>query len=136
MQNDVYIKEQILSLLKEKHKQIDNLMTLTKEMEKVIDRNDLGSLSAVLSMRQDSMDRVDKLNEGVRDNLEKTESGERERIIALLEPNGALGAQSDQTETGIFETNRMTLSLLKRIIDLDEAINKKIRQSTEQEEPE
>jgi len=129
MDNETSAMEQILVLLKEKHKQIDNLMTLTKEMEKVIDRNDLESLGAVLSMRQDSMDRVDKLNDEVREKINGMDQPSQERVIKLLRRAEEPIAFDGSLETEIFETNRMTMSLLQRIIELDEAINKKVQQS-------
>ena len=122
MDNEVSKMEQILSILKEKHKLVDNLMTLTKEMEKVIDREDFESLSAVLSMRQDSMDRIDKL-------IGSMEPLLNEETRTLLEPAEGPLSHYGPLETNIFETNRMTRALLKKVIELDEAINKKVQQS-------
>jgi hypothetical protein len=128
MDNDTPVIEQILAILKEKHKQIDNLMTLTKEMEKVIDMNDAESLGAVLSMRQESMDRVDKMTAELREKLSEMDPLTKEKVIKLLTPAEEPLALYDPVETSIFETNRMTFTLLKKIIELDKAINKKVQQ--------
>jgi len=129
MDDDTLKMERLLSILKEKHKQVDGLMTLTKDMENVIERNDMESLGAVLSMRQESMDRIDKLIGDTKESLVGMEPEIREKAIKLLTPSDEPLALYEPLETNIFETNRMTLALLKKIIDLDESINKKVQRS-------
>ena len=129
MESNIKLLEQILSALKEKHKQTDNLMTLTKELERVMETNDPESFGAVLSMRHTSMAEIDRLNDEVRIILEGMEQASREKIIMILSPELPEGilTRECQVESEIFETNRMTMSILRRMVELDEKINKRIK---------
>ena len=129
MESNTQHLERILSVLKEKHKQMDNLMTLTKELERVMETADPESFGAVLTMRQGSMETIDKHNEEVKEILEEMEQNSREKIKIILGtelPEDILNRDC-VIEADIFETNRKTLSLLKKIVKLDEEINKKMK---------
>jgi len=128
MDNDTPIMEQLLSVLREKHKNMDNIMVFTKEMEKAIEANDLDSLGAVLTMRQDAMDKVDKLLAEQKEIIEKIDQPERGKIKLLLEPTDERPAIDDPLEAAISDTNRAAFLLLKKIIALDENINKRMKQ--------
>jgi len=127
MDIDTQKLEQILSALKEKHKQIDNLLTLTKELEKVLETGDPESFGAVLSMRQGSMNATDKLNAEITGILAKADDHFRAKVLSLLEAKDEHIGFDDAIEKGIFETNRMTISLLQKIVKLDDEINKKVK---------
>jgi len=129
VENITPFMEEILTVLKEKHKQMDNLMTFTKELEKVLGTGDPESFGRVLSMRQGSMTAIDTLNEEIKKILARMELPSGEKIKMLLEPEPLeeLIDPNCPLENGIMDTNRMTLSLLNKIVKLDEEINKKIK---------
>jgi len=127
MDNDTTKMEKILFALKEKYKQTDNLMTLTKELEKVLETDDPESFGVVLSMRQGSMNSIDKLNSDITDVLTKSAGPFREKILNLLGTEEEQSEFESPLEKGIHETNRMTLTLLHKIVKLDDEINKKVR---------
>jgi len=118
--------DELLSLLKEKYRQMDNLMAFTKEMEKVISTNDLGALGAVLKMRRETMDRLDALNADISNAIEAMSPDSGGRARQLLGQSDEDAQPENTLETNIYDTNRITLQLLQRVITLDEAINKKI----------
>ena len=128
MDNEISKMEQILSILREKNKQMDNLMVFTKEMENAIEANDLETLGTVLSIRQESMDKVDRLPDELRGIIEAASQPFRERVKELLEPADERIDFGDPLETAISDTNRLVFMMLKKIMALDEAINKKMKQ--------
>ena len=129
MENNTSYLEQILSVLKDKHKEMDKLMTLTKELEKVMETGDPESFGAVLGMREVSMETIDRHNEEVRKILDNLEDNSREKIKMILGPElpENISFRECTIESGIFETNKMTLSILRKIIALDDKINIRIK---------
>lgn len=117
----------ILFILKEKHKNMENLMVFTREMEKVVAANDLESLGAVLSMRQESMDKIDALNADVAKTLAGIGEPYNDKVKKILKSREGPIQFDNPLEKHIFDTNRMTLSLLKKIIALDGEINNRIK---------
>jgi len=128
MDNDISKMEHILSILREKNKLMDNLMAFTKEMEKAIDANDLESLGKVLSMRQESMDKLDMFSEEIKEILSGEGKIFSDNIQSLLDPAVERIKLEDPLEIDIFETNKMAFVTLKKIIALDETINKRMKQ--------
>ena len=116
----------VLSGLQSRHKQMDNLMALTKEMGKAIELNDLESLGAVLSMRQETMGRIDDINTEVMNRISGLDQPGRDKMKRVLKQEAGPEDLDNPLEAGIFDTNRMTMLLLQKIIDLDGAINDKI----------
>ena len=135
MENNASKMNQILTNLKDRHRQLDNLMALTKEMEKAIETNDLESLGQILSMRQTSMDRIDSLNLDIKNKLESMDKADEERTRQILDADREPGPFNDQLETDIYKTNKMTLALVQKVIELDQAVNEKIQKSAAPKEP-
>ena len=119
--------DMLLSGLMDRHRQMDNLMALTKEMGSVIEMNDLDSLGAVLSMRQKTMEKVDDIHMMVVKTIKRMDPMQRDKLKLIMKQEIEAGSLDDPVETGIFNTNRTTLLLLQSIIELDDAINKRIR---------
>ena len=102
---------------------MDNLMALTKEMGSVIETNDLESLGAVLSMRQETMERIDNIHTEIVNTVKSLDKPDMDRLKQLLQQKDDPPVNRDDPhESGIFDTNRMTLLLLKKIIELDGTI--------------
>ena len=106
---------------------MDALMSFTKEMEKIVDMNDPEGLGAILNMRQGTMDRIDSLNKEISRILSGMEPEEKNKVKRLLESKGEPVELDGELESEIFNTNRTTLALLAKIVELDNAINKKVK---------
>jgi len=119
--------DKILETLKNRHKQVDNLMALTKEMEKSIVANDMDSLGAILSMRKKSMDNIDGLNLEIRDAIEGLEQEDKDKVRQILDVESESTIFSNPLEANIYETNKATLSLVQKVIALDKEINEKMQ---------
>ena len=127
MENNTPKTSEILSLLKDKYKQMDNLMTFTKEMEKAAGINDLEALRTVLAMRQEAMDKIDSISKDVGKILGEMDPPDRDRMKQILNQTGEPMKFNDQLENNISDTNRLTYQLLQKIIDLDKTINQRIQ---------
>jgi hypothetical protein len=121
---------QILTSLKDRYKQMENLMASTKEMEKVIFVNDLESLGIVLNMRQEAMDKIDDINTVIQKTVLSLETSYRDRVKEILNNRSETMQLDNPLETNIFDTNRITRQLLKRIIDLDQVVNERMHKKT------
>ncbi|MCL1982330.1 MAG: hypothetical protein FWG53_04460 [Clostridiales bacterium] len=118
--------DQVLTGLRGRHKQMDNLMALTKEMGNALEFNDLESLGAVLSMRQETMAKIDSANTEVFDVIKSLDQPYRDKMKKVLKQEAEPSELENPLEAGIFDTNRMTFLLLQKIIDLDGAINERV----------
>jgi predicted nucleic acid-binding Zn-ribbon protein len=119
--------DKILEILKNRHKQADNLMAFTKEIEKAIDANDVEALGAILSMRQTSMDHIDAFNLEIRDTLDSLNEADKEKARQILDMEREQAAFENPLESNIYETNKATISLVQKVISLDKEINEKLR---------
>ena len=118
--------DDILPILRNKYKQMDYLMAYTKEMEKAVLINDADGLGTVLNMRQETMERINLLNADVSAVLAGMDQKEQDTARQLLNTEGEPPAFDSQLESDIYNTNRMTLGLLQKIVDLDKDINSKV----------
>ena len=127
MEQNVLKLTEILSKLKERYRQADNLMVMTKDMEKAVSMNDLESLEIVLNMRQKTMEQIDQLNREITETAEGLSKPVKKRVKQLLRQVGDPKRLDDPLETEIFEMNQSTARLIQKVIDLDEAVNKRFQ---------
>ena len=106
---------------------MDNLMALTKDMEKAIVANDLDTLGAILTMRQKSMDQIDAFNLDIRKTLKGMKKAEREKAVAVLDAEREPEKFNNPLEANIYEANKATLSLVQKVIRLDQALNQRMQ---------
>lgn len=120
----------ILENLKKKYRYIDNIMNLTKDMERAMMANDSISFGSILDMRGDAMILVDKLDQENKEIARRLPTPIKERILAIIMPKrgvtGETVALDNPLETNIYDTNRRIVGLLSKIIKLDTEINQKI----------
>lgn len=120
----------ILQNLKKKYRHIDNIMNLTKDMERAMMANDSISFGTILDMRGDVMILVDKLDQENKEIARRLPTPIKERISAIIMPKrevaGETVALDNPLETNIYDTSRRIVGLLSKIIKLDTEINKKI----------
>ncbi|WP_027399717.1 hypothetical protein [Anaerovorax odorimutans] len=124
MDNSNTALNKILSNLQVKYNHYNNLFNLTKQLEEVFKMNDEVSIAATLNMRQKVMLIVDKLDAENRLIVSKLPKAIKERMTEVLFPKGDPVRLENALETNIFDTNKRNLTLLKKIIDLDDKVNK------------
>ena len=118
---------QVLLKLKDKHKQMDSLMAFTKEISNVFDTNNLEPLGTVLAKRQEVMDKIDKINLDVKRLISGMTPQYGARMKKILAPKANITKFNTPLEKNIFDTNKMTLAQLQKIIVLDKEANKKMK---------
>jgi hypothetical protein len=118
----------ILENLKVKYRYLDNIMNLTKDMEKAILSNDAVSLGAILDMRGNVMAVVDKLDAENKDIVSHLPSPVKERMESVIVPQKEVGpiTLDNPLETNIYDTNKRIGTLLSKIIKLDSELNKRL----------
>lgn len=121
----------ILENLKVKYRYIDNIMNLTKDMERAMMADDSLSFGSILDMRGDMMILVDKLDQENREIISHLPNPLKERITAIIMPKREYTGESltldNPLETNIYDTNKRIAALLSKIIKLDNEINQKIK---------
>ncbi|MBN7773715.1 hypothetical protein [Clostridium aminobutyricum] len=118
----------VLDNLKLKYRYVDNIMNLTKDLEQAILSNDTVSLGAILDMRGNVMEMVDKLDSENREIASHLPSPLRERIESIIIPKKEAEpiTLDNPLETNIYDTNKRIGALLAKIIKLDTALNQKV----------
>lgn len=110
---------------------MDNIMNLTKELEKAMMANDSVSFSSVLDMRGDVMILVDKIDQENQQIVNRLPSPIKERMAAIILPKNNGNRETlvldNPLETNIYDTNKRILALLTKIINLDTEINQRIK---------
>lgn len=120
----------ILENLKKKYRYIDNIMNLTKDMERAMMANDSISFGTILDMRGDVMILVDKIDQENAEIARRLPDPIKDRIRAIIMPKqevvGETVTLDNPLETNIYDTNRRILALLSKTIKLDTEINQKV----------
>ncbi|QAT42041.1 hypothetical protein [Aminipila luticellarii] len=121
----------ILENLKLKYRYMDNIMNLTKDMERAMMADDSASFGSILDMRGDIMITVDELNQENREIISHLPDSLREKFSAIILPEKGQAGDSmtldNPLETNIYDTNKRIAVLLSKIIKLDNEINQKIK---------
>ena len=139
MKNNTAKLEDILGGFKERHRQLDTLVTFTKDMEGAIEKNDFESLGTILTMRRKSMDRIDAINTEIAGVIDRMDEGARERVRHILNSESSVTSFESPVEEEVFKMNRTTLAAVHKLVALDKKLNEKIRKNMEaemQSEPE
>lgn len=121
----------ILENLNKKYKHLDNMMNLTKDLERAMMADDSVSFGRVLDMRGDVILLVDELDLENREIVSRLPEGLRERLSAMIMPKKTQSGESltldNPLETNIYDTNRRIGMLLSKIIKLDQEINQRVK---------
>lgn len=121
----------ILENLNKKYRHLDNIMNLTKDMEKAMLANDTFSFGKLLDMRGDLMILADELDEENYEIISHLPAHLQEKMAAIIMPkkNSATETLSldNPLETNIYDTNKRIAVLLGKIIKLDNEINAKVK---------
>lgn len=118
----------ILDNLKVKYRHMDNIMNLTKDMEQAMISNDAVTFGALLDMRGNVMEAVDKLDSDNKEIVSHLPSPLRERIAGIIMPKKEAEQLTldNPLETNIYDTNKRISAQLAKIIKLDTSINQKV----------
>ena len=133
MKNNTAKLEDILGGFKDRHRQLDTLVTFTKDMEEAIEKNDLESLGTILTMRRKSMDRIDAINMEIAGKLDRMDEDARERVKHILDSESGVASFESPLEEEVFKLNRTTLAAAHKLVALDKKLNEKIRRNMETE---
>ncbi|MBE6033224.1 hypothetical protein [Aminipila sp.] len=124
----------ILENLNKKYRHIDNIMNLTKDLERAMMANDSISFGSILDMRGDMMILVDKLDEENRKLVSHLPNPLKERMASIIMPKKNSAGESvtldNPLETNIYDTNKRIAALLSKIVKLDNEINQKIKKQS------
>jgi len=121
---------QILSLLRDRYKLVESLMSTTKEMEKAVALNDMDSLGMILSMREDAMARVDQARQEIADIAETLEGQYLEKIRRMLYQGDEEVPLENPMDEEIFNVNKQTKNAMKKLIELDVSVNERFQQAS------
>lgn len=123
---------EILKNLQSKYRHIDNIMNLTKDLERAMMTGDAESFGTILEMRGDAMVLADKLDKSNREIWGRLPEPLKTRIGGILYPKqmGAGGAAmtlDNPLETNIYDTNKRIGNLLSKVVKLDTEISNKVQ---------
>lgn len=116
----------LLNNLRNKNKLLTTFMEATKELIKLSNGEDPDAFGALLNKRQQCMSQIDRFDAENKQIVQKLPRGLSEKIAEILHPVGNVTLENP-LQTNIFDTNTMNNQLLKRIIDADKELNKKVR---------
>ena len=107
------ILNQILFNLQAKYGKINQLMDLTKELDKAACAKDTVSFGMVLDMRQKVMDAVDHIDVENRKLIARLPANTQDRIKSILVPGNDPVRLENPLETNIFDTNKRNILLVQ-----------------------
>lgn len=121
----------ILENLNKKYKYMDNIMNLTKDLERAMMADDSLSFGRILDMRGDTMLLVDELDQDNRGLVSRLPGPLKERMSAVIFPGKGQAAEAltldNPLETNIYDTNKRIAVLLSKVIKLDQEINQRVK---------
>lgn len=122
---EILLKE-LLPLVQKEFEQIGEIRRLTQELSEAFDRNDQVIVKMLLKMRGDAMVETEKAvrSQNMLKNAFKTESRRLEQILSgdpLLDETSL-----NDIEKRIFTLKRTKREALKRTIEIDRIVNKRL----------
>lgn len=100
-------------------------MELTKQLSDAIDRRDEVSINMLLAMRAEPIEKLTLTDRSIRELLAEQEDGEElARIRTIL--NGEADRAEDEQERLLAEQAAMNIRTHRKLMELDEVLNRKI----------
>ncbi len=120
---------QILKNLQIIYQYMNEIMNLTKDMENAMNTEDDVMFGKFLDRRGDFMVEVDILKQENKKIINRFPNDLKEKMLSIIEPknNVATIKLDNPLETNLYDTNKRIMTLLKRIINLDKSIQKRIK---------
>lgn len=107
---------------------MDMILTITKELEKVVASGDETSLGIILETRQKEMDEIDQLDRDLKSIQGNMSPILQQKMNQILKPvSGEAIRLQNPLETNIFDTNKRIIKLVEKIINLDTVIRNKMK---------
>ena len=118
----------ILANLQNKYSLMNTIYSTTKEMKKSLEENfDDHIFAELLGKRQSAMNTVDGLDMQNRQLIARLPQGLREKIGECLAPSGVTIVLDNPLQTNIFETSKRLFVLLRRTIEEDDELNRRVK---------
>ena len=114
----------ILVLVKRIGNLFHEVLDLSNQLAEAVDRRDEVSMSMILAMRSEPIDKLMIANGALREHLETLDSEDALRIRGIL--NGDATLAGDAMETLLANQALVNIRTHKRVMELDEILNKKI----------
>lgn len=115
----------ILGNLRKKYHHMNQLMEQTKQLDMAAKMNDAVSFEMALDMRWKTMIVVDKLDAENREQLNQLPELEQMQVRRLMRPRGETLEPEGEQQTDIYNVQRQILSVVEKVITLDDEIRKR-----------
>ena len=109
-------------LERKKYNLLSEVMDVSGQMGEALDRNDDVSVRMLVAMRQEPILRLEELQQAAAARLESLSPEDRERVRALKEGAGSLGAEEETYSVQAGSTRR----LLERVLELDQRLSRRL----------
>lgn len=131
METTMTVLQDVQSQLKKKYNQLNNIFSMTRELEQAIQARDEQSFSILLDMRQNVMKLVDETDAINERNLTKLPPNLEQKLRRIFRPDGSAIQLDNPLETDILKKQEQIQLLLQRIIAADNAIQRKLDRSAQ-----
>ena len=118
--------EEILVLAKRIGNLFHELMDLTTQMANALDRRDEVSVSMLIAMRADPIERLTIADRALREHLANLDEDDSQRIRAIM--NGDEASAVGAMEKVLANQASMNIRAHSKLVELDKVINRKIAQ--------
>lgn len=116
----------IIINMQKKYNLLSEIMNLTKDMAESISRNDDVSLQMLIAMRQEAMVKADECDQIVIKSMGMFDPDERKNIKLYVNASKSSEHNQNSEEAKIYEIAGKNKRILKKIIEIDQIINKKM----------
>lgn len=118
--------EEILVLTRRIGNLFNEVLNITMQMAEAIERRDEVSVSMIISMRYEPINKLEIADRALRLQLAELEDEDSQRIRAIL--NGDSARAADQMEQVLANQAAMNIRTHKKLMELDEILNRKLAQ--------
>lgn len=125
MAGTIEVQTEVLRNLRKKYNMMNQLMELTKDLDKAARSGDKVSFGMTLEMRWNTMAAVDKLDVVNRSLIAGLPEDVQFRTRRLLNSGGETPHLENPLETDIFDMQRLILTTVQKIMNLDDEIRRK-----------
>lgn len=118
--------ERIMIFTQKKYNQANEFLSLTKEMEGALARNDDVSFEMLLGMRQDVMGEINGMDEEMKNLILTLPAEKREEVSGYLKTGAEAKAGAGAKEQKILQITQATKTIFQKAKVVDDIMNKKL----------
>ncbi|MBR3704571.1 MAG: hypothetical protein IKM11_03685 [Oscillospiraceae bacterium] len=118
--------EEILVLTRRIGNLFNEIMDITTQLAEAIDRRDEVSVSMIIAMRSEPIDKLAIADRALREQLDQLEEEDSQQIRAIL--NGNEECATDPLEKILAGQAAMNIRTHRKLLDLDKILNRKLAQ--------